>query len=71
MIEKEFNKVYLVPRYENKEASIYIYITSENSTQAGYVIVKHLGSYEILNLISDLCEVSKELQRERPTTNGH
>ncbi len=70
-LKKDFNNIYIVPRYESNKASIYIYITSEDRKDDGLVLIKDMDSYQILNLISDLCEVSKEMQRDKGTTNGH
>lgn len=70
-MEKQLNNIYIVPRYEQKKASIHIYISSDDRTQEGYVLIKEVDSYQILNLIADLCEVSKEMQRDKGTTNGH
>lgn len=63
--------IYIVPRYEDKKGSIYIYITSKNRKDEELVLIKDMDIYQILNLISDLCEVLKEIQREKSTTNGH
>jgi len=70
-MEKQLNNIYIVPRYEQKKATIHIYIASDDRTQEGYVLIKEVDSYQILNLIADLCEVSKEMQRDKGTTNGH
>ena len=70
-LKKDFNNIYIVPRYEDKKGSIYIYITSEDRKDEGLVLIKDMDSYQILNLIADLCEVSKEMQRDKGTTNGH
>ena len=32
-MEKQLNNIYIVPRYEQKKASIHIYISSDDRTQ--------------------------------------
>tara|TARA_R110000772_G_scaffold84828_2_gene178778 strand:- start:1177 stop:1389 length:213 start_codon:yes stop_codon:yes gene_type:complete len=70
-MEKELNNIYIVPRYEQKKASIHIYINSDDRNQEGYVLIKEVDVYQILNLIANLCEVSKEMQRDKGITNGN